>query len=236
MLDGILLVNKPAGITSHDAVNFIRERFGINKVGHGGTLDPLATGLLILMLGRATKLCQSIVGLDKEYIAQMTIGFATDTGDLAGEIIERAPDCAYNNITEQQIKEAVDLFRGETEQVPPMYSALKYKGKRLYKFARSGVVVPRDARRVKIHSLDIESINLPHITFKIKCSRGLYIRQLCVDMGLKLGYPAHLSEMKRTAIGIFSLDKSYTIDSILNDLKAESFIIPIEVARSIILK
>ncbi|HEO64214.1 MAG TPA: tRNA pseudouridine(55) synthase TruB, partial [Candidatus Omnitrophica bacterium] len=104
MLDGILLINKPAGITSHDAVNFIRKRFGINKVGHGGTLDPLATGLLILMLGRATKLCQSIVGLDKEYTVQMTIGFATDTGDLAGQITERAPDCDYNNITEKQIK------------------------------------------------------------------------------------------------------------------------------------
>jgi len=236
MFNGFLLVNKPAGITSHDVVNFIRDRFHMRRVGHGGTLDPLATGLLILMLGRATKLSQNITGLDKEYLAKMSLGFATATGDLAGEVVDKAEDESYMNLKEDQIKKAVDSFIGEIDQVPPMYSAVKFKGKRLYELARRGIEIPRESRKVKVYSMSIEKIELPEVSLKVNCSRGFYIRQLCIDLGKKLGYPAHLSMMVRTSIGKFSLTEAKTLDQILNECDSEKHIIPIENVRSLILK
>ncbi|MDP8233702.1 MAG: tRNA pseudouridine(55) synthase TruB [Candidatus Saelkia tenebricola] len=224
-LNGILLVNKPTGITSHDVVDFIRKRFGVKKVGHGGTLDPLATGLLIIMIGKATKLSQKIIGLDKTYLAEMTLGFSTTTGDLAGEVIGKAIDTGYLKLTKGQIEEAAVSFVGEIDQVPPMYSAVKYQGKRLYKLARLGIQVPRASRKVKIYELTIENINLPTVVFDTKCSRGLYIRQLCVDFGLKLGYPAHLSKMVRTSVGAFKIDKAYEMNEIMNNSNSENFVL-----------
>jgi tRNA pseudouridine55 synthase len=233
-LDGILLIDKPAGITSHDVVDFIRRRFEMKKVGHGGTLDPLATGLLIIMLGKATKLSQKIIDLDKEYLAEMTLGFSTDTGDLSGKVKERAKDNGYLTLSKYEIEQAFSQFIGEIEQVPPMYSAIKYQGRRLYKLARKGIEVPRPPRKVKVYSLEIEEINLPKILFRIRCSRGLYIRQLCMDIGEKLGYPAHLSKMVRTAIGKFNLDEAHMLDKILNEVDAEKYIIPLEIAKRVI--
>ncbi len=234
MVHGFLLVNKPSGITSHDVVDFIRDRFHIRKVGHGGTLDPLATGLLILMLGRATKLSQNIIGLDKEYLAQMSLGFSTTTGDLDGKRAEEAKDESYMDLKEADIQGAVDSFIGEIDQVPPMYSAVKYKGKRLYKLARRGIEVHREPRKVKVYDMIVKKIELPEIFLKVKCSRGLFIRQLCVDLGQKLGYPAHLSKMVRTSIGKFSLDESRSLDQIMKESDSEKYIIPIENARGLI--
>ncbi|MDP8216796.1 MAG: tRNA pseudouridine(55) synthase TruB [Candidatus Kaelpia imicola] len=234
MFNGFLLINKPSGITSHDVVDFIRERFQIRRVGHGGTLDPLATGLLILMLGRATKLSQNIIGLDKEYFAQMSLGFSTTTGDLAGETIEKAEDKSYLNLKEDQVQGAFDSFIGKIDQIPPMYSAVKYKGKRLYKLARRGIEVPRKPRKVKVYNMTIEKIELPEVSFKVKCSRGLYIRQLCIDIGKRLGYPAHLSRMVRTSIGRFGLEEAKNLNQILNESDSEKYIIPPEIAWDLI--
>ncbi|MDP8253897.1 MAG: tRNA pseudouridine(55) synthase TruB [Candidatus Kaelpia aquatica] len=234
MFNGFLLVDKPAGITSHDVVDFIRRRFNIRRVGHGGTLDPLATGLLILMLGRATKLSQHIIGLDKDYFAQMSLGFSTTTGDLDGKIVKKAEDESYLNLKETDIQRAVDSFIGEIDQIPPMYSAVKYKGKRLYKLARRGIEVQRKSRKVKVYDMTIEKIELPEISLNVKCSRGLYIRQLCVDLGEKLGYPAHLSRMVRTSVGKFSLDQAKSLDQILNESDSEKYIIAIETVRRLI--
>ncbi len=233
-LDGILLLNKPAGITSHDVVDFVRRRFSMQKVGHGGTLDPLATGLLIVMLGRATKLSQKIIGLDKEYIAEMSLGFSTTTGDLAGEISEKSKGEDYLKLAKQEIEKVFSSFIGEIDQVPPMFSAVKYKGKRLYTLARKGIKIKMQPRKVKIYSLDISEICLPKITFKTRCSRGLYIRQLCIDIGLGLGYPAHLSRMVRIRIGKFSLDDASKLDNILNEVDSEKHVIPIEAALRVI--
>ncbi len=228
LLNGILLVNKPAGITSHDVVDFVRRRFKIRKVGHGGTLDPLATGLLIIMIGKATKLSQKIIGLDKTYFAEMTLGFSTTTGDLAGEVVDKAKDEGYLKLNKAEIENAADSFVGEIEQVPPMYSAVKYRGKRLYKLARLGIQVPREPRKVKIYELEIKDINLPRIVFNTKCSRGMYIRQLCVDFGLKLGYPAHLSRMVRTSVGGFKIDDAFNLDKIMNDSDSENYIMRVD--------
>jgi len=236
LLNGILLVNKPAGITSHDVVDFIRRRFGVKKVGHGGTLDPLATGLLIIIIGKATKLSQNIIGLDKTYFAEMTLGFSTTTGDLAGEVVDKAEDEGYLKLSKAQIEDAADSFIGETEQVPPMYSAVKYRGKRLYKLARLGIQVPREPRKVKIYELEIKDINLPRIVFNTRCSRGLYIRQLCIDFGLKLGYPAHLSKMVRTSIGGFKIEDAFNLDKIMNDLNSENYVIRADKIRDLIAK
>jgi tRNA pseudouridine55 synthase len=233
-LNGILLIDKPVGITSHDVVDYIRKRYMIKKVGHGGTLDPLASGLLIIMLGKATKLSQRIISLDKEYIAEMVLGFSTTTGDLAGEVIEKAKDDGYLKLTKYQIEEIFQKFVGEIEQIPPMYSAVKYKGVRLYKLARKGIEIPRQPRKVKVYNLTIEDIDLPRIRFKIRCSRGLYIRQLCIDIGKELGYPAHLSQMVRTAIGRFNLDSAHKLDKILNEPDSEKYVIPLDIARRLL--
>lgn len=233
-MDGILLIDKPTGITSHDLVDFIRRRYKIRKVGHGGTLDPLATGLLIIMIGRATKLSQKIISLDKEYLAEMTLGFSTTTGDLSGEVVEKREGEDYLALSEDEIQKAFRCFLGDWEQVPPMYSAVKYRGERLYKLARRGIQVPRKPRRVSVYSLDILRIELPKITFKILCSRGLYVRQLCIELGKKMGYPAHLSKMVRTAIGRFNLESAQKLDKILNEPDSERFIIPLNIAERLL--
>ncbi len=230
-MEGLLLVDKPAGITSHDVVDYIRGRSGVRKVGHGGTLDPLATGLLIVMLGRATKLAQEIIRLDKEYVSQMTLGFSTVSGDLAGEIACSAEDQDYLKLSREKIEAVFKQFIGEIEQLPPMFSAVKYQGKRLYKFARKGIEVPRQPRKVRINFLEIIGVDLPRIEFRINCSRGLYIRQLCVDLGDALGYPAHLSSMVRTAVGRFRLDSGLKLGKILSRQDVEKNLIPLQEAR-----
>ena len=207
--DGVLLVDKPKGWTSFDVVNMVRSRFNIPKVGHCGTLDPAASGLLVLMLGRFTKLSQKFSGEDKVYQSDMLLGTETDSQDMDGKI---TAENDYSQITEEQVKEVIASFLGEQEQIPPMFSAKKQDGKRLYKLARQGIEVEREAKQINIESIDIEEIDLPHVKFTVKCSKGTYIRTLCSDMGKKLGCGAVLFDLRRTLSGKFDLNDAMTVD------------------------
>jgi tRNA pseudouridine55 synthase len=194
---GVLLVDKPTGWTSHDVVGYLR-RFGIKKVGHCGTLDPSATGLLVIVLGRATKLADKFTQHDKVYEGTMTIGIDTDTQDAEGEVVQTRD---WSHVTAEQITEVCADFVGEQMQMPPMYSAVKVGGQELYKLARKGQVVERPARQIVIHSLDVTAIALPDISITAKCSKGTYVRTLCTDIGDKLGSGAHVKTLRRTVSG-----------------------------------
>ena len=217
-MDGILLVDKSAGMTSHDVVDLIRRRFDIKKAGHAGTLDPAATGLLVVLIGKATKLSSQFTSGDKEYEAVMTLGRKTDSGDAEGKILSEN-DC--RGITEEKIRDAFRSFEGETEQVPPMFSAIRHKGKRLYELARKGKEVPREPRRIRIEKLVINNIALPVIHFIVRCSKGTYIRKLCDDLGDRLGCGAHLSGLRRVSSGEFNLSDSIDMAVLKSISKAE---------------
>ncbi len=226
-MDGILIVDKPLGLTSHDVVDFIRGKFGIKKAGHGGTLDPQAGGLLVILIGQATKLFSKIIDMEKEYIGNFYLGKATDTADSAGKIILEEPDHSkIEAINLRILKEAFSSLKGEFEQTPPMFSALHYKGKRLYELAREGKTVAREARIVKIIDLEITSFNSPLLGFRIVCSRGTYIRSLCDEINKRLNIPAYLFSLKRVRCGNFSLDNSVSMDMLKNSSSLEKFIIP----------
>jgi tRNA pseudouridine55 synthase len=208
---GLLLVDKPAEWTSHDVVNFIRRRFGIAKVGHCGTLDPAATGLLILVLGKATKLADRFSGQDKLYAGTMRLGVETDSQDADGKVTA-THDVA--GIGEGQVRAAAAGFVGEIMQVPPMVSAIKLNGRPLYKLARKGQVVEREPRPVTIHSFEIGAVALPDVTFTVACSKGTYVRTLCADLGAKLGCGAHLLCLRRLRSGEFDVKDAVTLDTI----------------------
>lgn len=211
-MNGILFVDKPKGITSHDVVDIVRGQLGIRRVGHGGTLDPLATGLMLILVGKSTKLFPKLSGLDKEYFATMKLGTVTSTGDSEGKILKES---GYDNITELEIRDVFSKFIGELLQVPPQVSALRYKGRRLYDLARQGKTVSLPPRRIKIHSLIIKNISLPYIDFEAFCSKGTYIRKLAEDIGNVLGCGAHITKIRRTKIGPFKVEDSinpYKVD------------------------
>ena len=170
-MDGILVVNKPLGITSHDVVDFIRRKFNIKRVGHAGTLDPMATGVLVMLLGKATKLSNTFTNDDKEYVAKVFFGKSTDTQDGQGKVIEEKN---IDSLDIEVIKKALENFKGEIEQIPPMVSAIKHKGKKLYQLARLGKTVVREPRKINISSLEILDFKFPELTFKVKCSKGTY--------------------------------------------------------------
>ncbi|MCK5803716.1 MAG: tRNA pseudouridine(55) synthase TruB [Lentisphaeria bacterium] len=207
---GLLLVDKPEDWTSHDVVNCIRGRFRVKKVGHCGTLDPIATGLLLVVLGRATKLSQKLTTQDKIYEGVMRLGVETFTEDRAGEVTATAPV----DITPEDVRRVAAQFTGELLQTPPMVSAIKKDGKKLYKLARQGVEVEREARPIVIHSLDIDDISLPEVTFRVHCSKGTYVRTLCADMGRELGCGGHMRDLRRTMSSGFKVEDSCTIDEI----------------------
>ncbi|MCK4519897.1 MAG: tRNA pseudouridine(55) synthase TruB [Candidatus Omnitrophica bacterium] len=209
--EGIILVDKPKGITSHDVVDIVRRRLKIKKVGHAGTLDPLAQGLLIILVGKCTKLFSKFSGLDKEYSGVLKLGEVTTTGDSQGEVTQKKE---WAQISEDRIREAFSLFIGETKQVPPMVSALRVGGKRLYKLARRGIVVERTPRKIKIYSLEILKIDLPFVEFRLHCSKGTYVRKLAEDIGEKLGCGAHMVKILRLSIGSFELGKAIALDDI----------------------
>ncbi|QSH41747.1 tRNA pseudouridine(55) synthase TruB [Lentisphaerota bacterium ZTH] len=209
--DGVLLVDKPKEWTSFDVVNMVRSRFNVPKVGHCGTLDPAATGLLVLMLGRFTKLSQKFSGEDKVYEATMLLGTETDSQDMEGNV---TAENDYSAITEEQARDVVLSFIGEQDQVPPMVSAVKKDGKRLYELARKGIEVEREAKRITVYDIEITRIELPQIDFTVKCSKGTYIRTLCADIGTKLGCGATLFNLRRTASGKFDLANAVDIDTI----------------------
>ena len=208
--DGIILADKPIGFTSHDVVNLIRKRLRIKKVGHAGTLDPMATGLLVILLGSFTKRSLEFSNYDKEYDSELYLGVETDSGDAEGNIIAKK-ELNFDDNADEKIKDAIMSFSGETEQIPPMYSAKKVNGKPLYKLARKGVVLKREPIKILISKMEVKSIALPKVSFCVRCSKGTYIRQLAVDIGKKLGCGGHLSALRRTKIGSFSVDDAVSV-------------------------
>ncbi len=211
--DGILLVDKPSGMTSHDVVAKIRGHFRLKKVGHGGTLDPMATGLLILLLGRGTKLSQRIMGTDKEYEGVLHLGVSTDTHDADGTILEEKP---ATDIGRDQLVAEMQKRRGDQMQVPPMVSAIKKNGVPLYKLARKGQEVEREARLIHVYRFDLKNYIPPQARFVLKCTKGTYVRTLCADIGDALGCGAHLAELRRTAIGNLSIEQAQPLDQLLH--------------------
>ncbi|MEW6600522.1 MAG: tRNA pseudouridine(55) synthase TruB [Nitrospirota bacterium] len=210
-MDILIAVNKPKDITSQDAVTRVKRTLKVKKAGHTGTLDPLATGLLIICINRATRLASYFSDLDKEYRAVMKLGETTDTQDAYGNIIAR---CVTDNIDKGLVEDTLKSFVGTSHQHPPMFSALKHKGRSLYSYARQGIEVERELREITIHRIGLLSVDLPLVTFTVRCSKGTYIRTLCHDIGQKLGVGAHLLELERTAIGPFELKNSLTFDEL----------------------
>ncbi len=209
MQSRILNIDKPSGMTSHDVVAVVRKRFGLRAVGHTGTLDPAASGVLLLCLGRATKFARFFEALDKTYWTVLQLGVCTDTQDATGNTTR---ECEVPAIEPAQVETVLDRFRGDIEQVPPMYSAVKHHGQRLYKLARQGQVVPREPRKVHIRRLELLGIQGAQITLAVTCSKGTYIRTLCEDIGLALGYGAHMVHLQRCRIGAFSLAEAASLE------------------------
>jgi tRNA pseudouridine55 synthase len=211
-LDGALLVDKPAGPTSHDVVDVIRRRFGIKKVGHCGTLDPNATGLLIIVLGRGTKLSEKLMSDDKVYEGDVKLGEATDSYDADGELVSSLP---VPPLTLEELNASAGEFVGDLMQTPPMVSAVKIKGVPLYKLARKGLEVPREPRLVHIYTFRFTTYHEPLAHFRIACTKGTYVRSLAHDLGQKLGCGAHLATLRRVTSGKFDVAASAPLDAIL---------------------
>jgi tRNA pseudouridine55 synthase len=211
--DGVLLVDKAEGMTSHDVVALIRRRLEIKKVGHCGTLDPIATGLLILTLGRGTKIQDLLMSEDKEYAGTLTLGRSTSTQDREGETVEEKP---VRMFSAEEITAAFDKYRGDFYQMPPMVSAIKHGGVPLYKLARQGKVVEREPRLVHVYRHTIDKIALPEIDFTVLCSKGFYVRTYAHDIGETLGCGAHLKNLRRTKSGRFLVDGAITVEEIRN--------------------
>jgi tRNA pseudouridine55 synthase len=195
---GVLLVDKPSGWTSFDVVNKIRRALRVRKAGHAGTLDPMATGLLIVCTGRRTRDVERFAGEEKEYEGVMVLGARTESLDAETPVVERRP---IDGITVERIREVAQSFTGRQRQIPPMYSAVKVGGTRLYRYARKGMTVERAPRSVTIHDIEVTGVRLPEVSFRVVCSRGTYIRTLVDDIGAKLGCGAHLRQLRRTRIG-----------------------------------
>lgn len=210
-INAIAVIDKPSGMTSHDVVSRVRKILGIRKVGHTGTLDPEATGVLPICIGRATKVSDMLMLSDKEYIARVKLGVITDTQDIFGTVTESR---AAADFTPQTLAAAAEHFTGEITQVPPMYSAIKIGGKKLCDLARQGVEVERKPRRIKIYSIDISDTDNDGFTMKVACSKGTYIRTLCHDMGLYLGCGACMAALRRTKSSVFGIDEAITLSEL----------------------
>lgn len=207
MINGIIIVNKETGFTSHDVVAKLRGICGQKKIGHTGTLDPAATGVLPVCLGSGTKLCDMLTDRDKEYVAELLLGVETDTQDTTGSVLRESPV----TVTEEEVSRACLSFLGDYDQIPPMYSALKVDGKKLYELARAGKEVERKARRVRILELEILEMRLPVVKLRVVCSKGTYIRTLCSDIGQKLGCGGAMQSLQRTKAGRFRLEDALTL-------------------------
>ncbi|MBI3811591.1 MAG: tRNA pseudouridine(55) synthase TruB [Nitrospirae bacterium] len=210
-MDGFLNINKPAGWTSHDVVARLRSLLKVKKVGHTGTLDPAATGVLPICLGKATKLARFLTESDKEYRAVMRLGETTDTQDATGKVLVRR---AVDGLTEDRVRDVIVSFRGEIKQLPPMYSAVKINGQPLYKAARAGREVERAERTVFLWRLDLIRMEGNDVTFEVTCSKGTYIRTLCADIGEQLGIGAHLHHLVRTRSGPFRIEEAMTLSEV----------------------
>jgi len=230
-IDGVVLLDKPAGMSSQGAVTAVKRAFNADKAGHTGTLDPMATGLLPICLGEATKYSQDLLEADKTYIAQVKFGSRTDTGDAEGLLIEELPLPVF--VDETAIRIALNAllpkFTGIITQVPPMYSALKRDGKPLYEYARAGVELERAPRNITIHSIRWTDIHWPEATLEVSCSKGTYIRVIAEDLGNLLGCGAHLVGLRRTEVGHLTLEQSFTLESIQQGLQDSSnYILPVD--------
>jgi tRNA pseudouridine55 synthase len=210
-IDGVLLVDKAPGMTSHDVVAITRRALNTKKVGHCGTLDPLATGLLILTIGRGTKIQDLLMSEDKEYAGTLLLGEVTDSQDSDGVVTESKP---VPDFTQEQIDAAFAKFHGDFYQIPPMVSAIKMAGVPLYKLARQGKTVVREPRFVHVYAHEIQAVRLPEIDFRVVCSKGFYVRTYAHDIGAELGCGAHLKSLRRTKSGRFSVDGAITIDEL----------------------
>lgn len=215
-MNGVILINKPLGKTSHDLVYEARRLSGVKKVGHTGTLDPMAEGVLPVCIGNATKAADMLTASDKGYRAQLVLGMMTDTQDAEGEILS---ECGVF-LEKEEIEKAIKSFEGEIEQIPPMYSAIKVGGKKLYELAREGIEIERKPRKVTIKSINISEIDMENytVTIDVFCSKGTYIRSLCEDIGIKLGVGAYMNTLVRTRSGMFTIDQCKKVEE-LRDLK-----------------
>lgn len=225
-MDGILIVDKKEGLTSFDVVRDVRKEFNTKKVGHVGTLDPMATGVLVVLIGKATKLSDYLMLHDKEYIAELKLGIKTDTGDRTGKIINEDNNFSLKNIQEKEVLKILNSFLGEQDQIPPMYSAIKVNGKKLYELARNNIEIERKPRKINVFSIEICKINYDEniITFKVSCSKGTYIRTLCEDIATKFGTVGTMNNLRRTRVGNFKIEEAGKIiefENILNYIYKE---------------
>lgn len=209
-MNGIVIMDKPAGVTSFKALGIIKKAYCTKRVGHTGTLDPDATGVLPVLIGKATRAAELVTASDKEYIARVRLGVKTDTDDLSGQILAQAPV----DVSESELLKAAESFVGEIEQIPPMYSAVSVGGQRLYDLARKGIEAERAPRRVTIHSIEITDIALPEFSMRVSCSKGTYIRTLAADIASKLNTFGALCALRRTRCGVFSLQDAHSPDEI----------------------
>lgn len=208
---GIVIVNKPKGLTSHDVVSRVRRIFHMKRVGHAGTLDPMATGVLVVLLGKATKLFGKFESFDKAYKATLILGTKTTTADTEGDVVKTMP---YDQINREALEKVLTQFIGDTEQVPPMVSAVKIKGQRLYELARKGIEIPRQPRQIRINCLRLVNFSSPRVEIYLECSKGTYVRQLAEDVGERLGTVACIAEIERTKVGPFVIADAVTLDDL----------------------
>ena len=224
-MDGLILINKQKGFTSHDVVNVIRKKLNTKKVGHTGTLDPNATGVLPILVGKATKISKYLMEHDKTYIATIKLGEKTDTGDSEGQVIEEKSIPA--DLKKEDINNTLQNFFGKQKQVPPMYSAIKINGKKLYEYAREGKEVKLEAREIEIYKIELLEYQNNKIKFEVECSKGTYIRTLCEDIAKKLGTVGYMEELQRTKVNNFRIEDSILLDDITLE-NAEKNMIKIE--------
>lgn len=210
-LEGVLIIDKPSGMTSHDVVDHVRRILRMKRVGHAGTLDPMATGVLIVLLGKATKLSQFLMSLDKEYEGTIRLGQTTNTHDAEGEVVSTRP---VPDLSEEQVRAVMATFMGDQYQIPPMFSAKKQDGVPLYKLARKGKEVEREPRFIRVASFELLRFALPELDIRLRCSKGTYVRTLAHDMGEKIGCGAHLSALRRTATDKFTIAQAIPLEKL----------------------
>ena len=225
MLSGFFVIDKPAGVTSHDIVSKVRRAINQKKVGHTGTLDPFATGVLPVAVGEGTKAIQFLDESEKEYRAVLKLGIATDTQDLTGQVIAQRD---WTHLTPADLERLVPRFLGLQKQMPPMFSAIKQGGVPLYRLARKGIEVEREAREVEIYSLSFDWIRLPEASFTVRCSRGTYVRTLACDIGEALGCGAHLLELRRTRSGLFKEADAISIEALAGAADQQALVLPLD--------
>ncbi len=210
-MDGIIIVDKPSGMTSHDVVAIVRRTLRFKRVGHAGTLDPLATGVLVILVGKSTQLFNKFVAFDKAYDATLKLGVKTHSADIQGEVLSERP---FDGITRAMVEASFRKFTGLIDQVPPMVSAVKHKGERLYKLARKGVEVERAPRQVRIDTLQLLEFAPPLVKFSLACSKGTYVRQVADDVGEDLGCGACITEIRRTLVGPFTIKEAVRLEDV----------------------